>query len=159
MKHFRSNTRNWGRLWRKNRSKGKICVGVDLNRNFNTGWSRLSTDECSIFYGGREPFSEPEADALGKIILRYANRTKLYISLHSAAQAILYPFGYLNDLPENDEELRELGAEVSKAVYNVNKTECKVGRSGEILNSGPGTSRDWAYIANIKLAYTIEMEA
>ena len=30
------------RLWRKNRRKGILCDGVDLNRNYNSNWGGVS---------------------------------------------------------------------------------------------------------------------
>ena len=30
------------RLWRKNRRKGLLCSGVDLNRNYNDRWAGVS---------------------------------------------------------------------------------------------------------------------
>ncbi|KAB0794284.1 hypothetical protein PPYR_13904 [Photinus pyralis] len=152
-------THTTDRSWRKNRSKGKICDGVDLNRNFDVEWTS-SDDECGIFYPGTKPFSEPETQALSQVISHYANRTRLYLSIHTAAQGFLYPFGHSNSTPENEAELRQLGIEAAEAVYNVNKTVYRVGSSAGIVNTGSGVSRDWVYsVLGIKLAYTVELEA
>lgn len=146
------------RQWRKTRSAGKYCDGVDLNRNFDFHWSDADKDECSIFYAGAEPFSEPEARALRDVILKYAHRIKLYLSLHSAAQSLLYPWGFTTDPPGNIKELHDLALNVSQTIYHFNKTEYKVGSSAEISGSVTGSSRDWVYgVANIQLAYTIEL--
>ncbi|KAK5642001.1 hypothetical protein RI129_008168 [Pyrocoelia pectoralis] len=149
------------RLWRKNRTKGKICDGVDLNRNFDFQWLQIgaSRSECSNNYAGTRPFSEPESSALSKLIAEKAERIKMYLSFHAAAQCILYPWGYTTDLPDNGEELHELGQNLTDAIYKVNSTQYKVGSSANILYTDSGTSRDWAYaVANIKLAYTIEIK-
>ncbi|XP_031347047.1 carboxypeptidase B-like isoform X2 [Photinus pyralis] len=149
------------RLWRKNRAKGKICDGVDLNRNFDFQWlhSGASRSECSNNFAGVRPFSEPESLALSKIIAKHAESTSIYISLHAAAQSILYPWGYTTDLPDNGQELHDLAQNLTEAVYRVNSTQYKVGSSANILYADSGTSRDWAYaVANIKLAYTIELK-
>ncbi|KAK5648320.1 hypothetical protein RI129_003212 [Pyrocoelia pectoralis] len=149
------------RLWRKNRSKGQGCRGVDLNRNFDFQWSQHSKfdHECSNTFAGQYPFSEPESLALSKILLEYAHRTKIYISLHSAAQSILYPWGYTTEVPNNGKELHRLAAKFSDAIYQVNFTEYKVGSAANILYLVSGTSRDWAYgVANIRLSYTVELK-
>ena len=39
------------RLWRKNRRKGTLCDGVDLNRNYNSMWGGVShsaASTCSV---------------------------------------------------------------------------------------------------------------
>ncbi|KAK5642002.1 hypothetical protein RI129_008169 [Pyrocoelia pectoralis] len=148
------------RFWRKNRAKGRICRGVDLNRNFDFQWSQAgaSDDECSSTYAGPSAFSEPESLALSKLIAENSYRIKLYISLHSAAQSILYPWGYTDGLPNNGRELHKLAALVSDTVFKLNGTEYRVGTFANILYLGSGTSCDWAYsVANVKLAYTIEL--
>ena len=36
------------RLWRKNRRKGILCDGVDLNRNYNSKWGGVSYPTFSL---------------------------------------------------------------------------------------------------------------
>ncbi|XP_031347053.1 carboxypeptidase B-like isoform X2 [Photinus pyralis] len=149
------------RLWRKNRAKGRICDGVDLNRNFNYQWSQpgASSSECSNYFAGVRPFSEPESLALSKLITENANRIKMYISLHAAAKSILYPWGYTTDLPTNGKELHKLAERFSEAVFRVNSTQYKVGSAANVLYIGSGTSRDWVYgYGNVSLSYTIELK-
>lgn len=148
------------RLWRKTRSKGQVCDGVDANRNFDFHWSGQGgdDDECSNNYAGPKPFSEPETVALSKVILQHAKDTKLYLSIHTPLQALLHPWGYTSDLPSNGNELLELGLSVSNAIYAVNGTRYKVGSSVQIFTYTAGSSRDWSYgIANISLSYTVEL--
>lgn len=153
-------THTTDRFWRKNRANGRLCRGVDLNRNFDFKWSQAgaSDDECSSTYAGPRAFSEPESVALSKLIVENAYRIKLYLSLHAAAQSILYPWGYTEGLPNNGRELHKLAAQVSDAVHQLHGTEYRVGTFANILYLGSGTSVDWAYsVANVKLAYTIEL--
>jgi len=42
-----------------------------------------SEDPCSDGYGGTEPFSEPEAQAIRDFMLKYNDNIKSYITLHS----------------------------------------------------------------------------
>lgn len=59
------------RLWRKNRSGSGVCVGTDLNRNFDFNWAGKgsSLNPCSEIYRGKAAFSEPETQAVSKFIL------------------------------------------------------------------------------------------
>lgn len=50
------------RLWRKNRERFGSCFGVDLNRNWNSSWSKIdqgSREPCGNNYPGPYVFSAP----------------------------------------------------------------------------------------------------
>ncbi|KAF5269910.1 hypothetical protein FQR65_LT05709 [Abscondita terminalis] len=150
------------RSWRKTRSKGKDCYGVDPNRNFDFHWSGQGSSnmECSNVYAGPKPFSEPETLALSKTIFKYSDRIKLYLTFHTPLQCLLYPYGYTNDLPKNVKELHNLGVKVAESIYAINNTKYKVGTSVQIFTHTAGSSRDWVYgVAKINLSYTIELPA
>jgi len=57
----------------KHCSKNKVEMGVDLNRNygFHYGQNLDDTDECSESYRGPYAFSEPETQAIKKLIEKY----------------------------------------------------------------------------------------
>lgn len=117
-----------------------------------------SSNECSNTYAGPSAFSEPETFALSKVIKRFAHRTKMYLSFHSAAKSFLYPWGYTSELPPNVDELHSLAVESEKAISAVNGTRYKIGSSFNILSPASGSSRDWVYgAAGINLAYTMEL--
>lgn len=84
--------------WRKNRKpSGNGCIGTDLNRNFEVGWGvgHASKNPCHFeSYTGEAPFSEPESQAIRKVLLELTakNRGKLYVSIHSFGGKILYPW-------------------------------------------------------------------
>jgi hypothetical protein len=84
-------SRQVARLWRQNRRQvTPTCVGVDLNRNFQYSW-RTATVACgSLTYPGPSPLSEPEDFALHNLLERYADRTKLYLSVHSFGDMVLW---------------------------------------------------------------------
>jgi Zinc carboxypeptidase len=52
--------------------------GVDLNRNFETGWQK--TDPKADTYGGPSPLSEPETKALRNVFSTY--KPTFYINMH-----------------------------------------------------------------------------
>lgn len=92
---------DYDRLWRKTRKPYGLCVGVDLNRNFDSNWSGSgsSSNPCGYDFSGSNSNSEPEADSLTKWVQSISNdgRIKTYISLHSFSQLLMFPFGYTPD--------------------------------------------------------------
>lgn len=85
------------RLWRKTRKPNGLCYGVDLNRNFDANWGGIGSSDktCAYDYSGSEVNSEPEAkcwsEYLSKLIPE--NNIKIYLSLHSFSQLIMFPYG------------------------------------------------------------------
>jgi hypothetical protein len=90
------------RLWRKNlrdnNGDGQILTGdgVDPNRNFPTSWNYddegSSSDPASETYRGTGPASEPETRALDGLLGRIG--FAFQVNYHSAAELLLYPFGF-----------------------------------------------------------------
>ncbi|KAJ8922113.1 hypothetical protein NQ315_004047 [Exocentrus adspersus] len=148
------------RLWRKTRTPGTICYGVDPNRNFDFNWSGTgsSTWQCDQTYVGWTPFSEPETQAIRDYTLAHKDEIKLYLAIHSQGQWMLYPWGHITDEPENSEELKTLGGLFRDAIYAVNGTEYTVGTTANVLYLASGISVDWARAAaGINISYTIEL--
>lgn len=88
---------NQNRLWRKTRrpNPDSLCIGTDPNRNFGYMWNTggASDNPCSDIYAGPEPFSEVETDAVRKYFVEHFTEIKLYVSIHSYGNYILYPWG------------------------------------------------------------------
>ena len=74
-------------LWKAN------GLGVDLNRNFPTGWDTLagSTEPSSQLFRGEAPFCAAETAALRDYTLRYPFAAT--ISYHAAGSFIYYEYG------------------------------------------------------------------
>lgn len=68
-------------------------MGVDGNRNYEHMW-RSGSNFCGETYPGAQPFSESETRAVRDIILRYGTNIKIYASIHSFGNYVLYPWGY-----------------------------------------------------------------
>lgn len=86
------------RLWRKTRQPSSAsCIGTDPNRNFGFHWNETgaSPDPCSETYAGPKAFSEPEAIVVRDLIHSLAERGKMYLTVHSYGNYILYPWGYI----------------------------------------------------------------
>ncbi|KAG7210207.1 hypothetical protein KM043_011761 [Ampulex compressa] len=150
------------RLWRKTRSPTDIasCRGVDANRNFGTHWMGpgASSNPCRETYAGPNAFSEVETRNLRDFILAQNGTIKLYLTLHSYGQYILYPWGYTTELPENEPELRALAEACAKAIATVRGTKYTYGTSANHLYLASGGSDDWAMDqGGADLSYTIEL--
>lgn len=84
-------------MWRQNRRQiTPTCVGADLNRNFRFSWRAPTiTQICgSLTYPGPFALSEPEDYVLHSIIGRYSNNIKLYLSVHSFGDMLLWPWSF-----------------------------------------------------------------
>ncbi|XP_027805956.2 carboxypeptidase A5 [Marmota flaviventris] len=96
------------RLWRKNKSSrpGIFCIGVDLNRNWKSGFggNGSNSNPCSETYHGPSPQSEPEVAAIVNFITKHGN-FKVLISIHSYSQMLMYPYGHSMESVSNEKEL------------------------------------------------------
>ncbi|XP_073962123.1 carboxypeptidase B-like [Choristoneura fumiferana] len=151
------------RMWRKNRAwHGGKCIGVDLNRNFSYGWGlKGSSDEPSnAFYRGPEPFSEPESSAVRDILGDSGIEFKVYITLHSYGQVILFPYAFREELAPDYVNLLEGATIMSKAIYETSGNTYKVGISRDVMYGASGTSNDWSYgAAKIPFCYLLELRS
>nr|XP_026495764.1 uncharacterized protein LOC113400423 [Vanessa tameamea] len=156
-------THTHDRMWRKNRARYGECVGVDLNRNFSYGWGERgeegsSEDPGNIFYRGPKPFSEPETAALKRVILDSETNFKVFLSLHSYGEVIIFPWGYTGDPCPDYVELLEGGTTMAKAIFSSGGHTYKVGSTKDLMYYAAGTSTDWSYaVANILYSYMIEL--
>ena len=100
------------RLWRKtlrdndgNGTFGDGQDGVDPNRNYATAWGLDPEGSSSSFssatYRGPFPHSETEDLAYDRLLRKITPES--VINYHSAAQLLLYPFGYITDVYADDD--------------------------------------------------------
>ncbi|XP_022916582.2 carboxypeptidase B1 [Onthophagus taurus] len=146
------------RMWRKTRSRGNVCYGVDGNRNFGFMWGGLGTsdNECSEIYRGPNAFSEPEIAAFRDLVLQL-DSVPLYIALHSYGSWVLYPWGYDYILSDNNDELHSLGENIAGAIYDVSGTRFTVGNAAFLLYPAAGASDDWMKSIIAPLSFTLEL--
>lgn len=117
-----------------------------------------SNEECSNTYAGPEAFSEPETLAFSRFVDRYKDSIKLYLSVHSYGQYIIYPWSYTTVLPDDWEELDDLAQATASAIYDVQGTRYTVGNSVELLYYAAGCSDDWVKgAAGVELTFVIEL--
>ncbi|HEX5780688.1 MAG TPA: M14 family zinc carboxypeptidase, partial [Solirubrobacteraceae bacterium] len=100
------------RLWRKTlrnnlvpETVGDSQDGVDPNRNYPTAWGLdeegASNTPSSGTYRGPHPLSETEDLAYDRLLRKIT--PEAVINYHSAAQLLLYPFGYITDVYADDD--------------------------------------------------------
>ncbi|KAM9454994.1 carboxypeptidase B2 [Clarias gariepinus] len=150
------------RMWRKNRSTraGSLCAGVDLNRNFDANWCTVgaSSDPCSDIYCGQYPESEPEVQAVTNFLRNNKDSIKLYFSMHSYSQMLLFPYSYTKEQIPNHDELFNLVQDASLTIRRHYKSLYRYGSGAKTIYLAPGGSDDWAYDLGIKYSFTFELQ-
>ncbi|XP_058978160.1 carboxypeptidase B [Musca domestica] len=155
-------SRKVNRLWRKNRAPAKRsqCLGVDLNRNFDIGWSGYgsSTNPCSDTYRGESPNSELETDAVVKFLSKRKYNLESYLTFHSYGQMVVYPWAYKAVKVKDAGVLQRVA---NTAVQRIEKKTGQIYRASvthEVLGIAGGGSDDWSRAAlGTKYVYTIEL--
>ena len=107
----RQNSPGGGGMWRKNRrTNADGSTGVDLNRNYATGWSAPnggnSTNGSSDTYRGAAPFSEPESTAIEAFMTGMGFSQSC--STHTYTDVLLYPWGWQTGGPANAADYESL---------------------------------------------------
>jgi murein tripeptide amidase MpaA len=125
------------RLWRKNRNpnSGKY-YGVDLNRNFGTGYGiGASSSESSETYKGKFAYSEPEVKAVDDF---FKNNRQIVggLDLHSYSQLILRAYSYKSAASPDEAQLKKMGAEMQEAIKSVHKETYQNIRGIELYPAG-----------------------
>ena len=132
-----------GGLWRKNRrDNGDGTVGVDLNRNYSTGWDAPnggnSTDTSSSTYRGTAPFSEPETAAVEAFV---ASRDFVQVfSIHTYTDILLRPWSYQLGDPDNVSEYELVGDALTAENGNAH------GGTAEVLYIAAGSALDHHHV-------------
>jgi len=138
-------SRTTDRLWRKNRrDNGDGTFGVDLSRNYAHLWGREGSnpDTSSPNYRGTHPFSEPETQAIGDLVLRSEFRT--FLSYHSYAQLVIYPWGYTTLETPDHCLLSGMAQDMAALIGAVNDREY-VPRPLGLWYLVSGAEIDWTY--------------
>jgi murein tripeptide amidase MpaA len=148
------------RLWRKNRrSNSGGSFGVDLNRNWATGWGLnggSSSSSSSDTYRGAAAFSEPETASLRDFISTLP-RLKGHIDFHTYSQLVLSPWGYTTATPPRINELTGLTAAMVAAIEAPYGTDWIGGPASTTLYIASGVAPDWTFEQRGALAWTYEM--
>lgn len=154
------------RFWRKNRRTGlligDICVGVDLNRNFDMNWSTASSNNvCSDTYHGTRAASEPETQVVANILAEHRGRVALFLDIHSFGSMILYGYGN-GVLPPNGLFLHLVGILMAQEIDRVkwaSNPNYVVGNIAHVLYDASGGASDYGMVAGATYSYTYELPA
>ncbi len=138
-------------MWRKNTRGG---FGVDLNRNYPTGWNSCngsSSNQGAQDYRGTAPASEPETQAMMKLVAQI--KPVFNISYHSYSEIVIYPFGCRPRRTPAEEAVEAIGAEIGK------KLSYKPGTAWELLYNADGGDIDWMYTEHQVIPFVIEVNS
>jgi murein tripeptide amidase MpaA len=141
------------RYWRKNRRGDH---GVDLNRNFGVAWGGegSSNKPASQVYRGAAPFSEPEAQALRRLV--DAEGLSAHVDLHSYGQLLLHPWSYTREQSRDHRRLAGLAERMVKAIAAEHHERYRL-MPGESLYPASGTLMDWAHGEHGIASFVIEL--
>lgn len=134
---------NGGGIWRKNRRlNAGGSIGVDLNRNYATGFAYNNTGSSgtatSDTYRGTAAFSEPETQNIRTLCLRH--NFVIALNYHSYGNYYNYPYGYLQTLTPDQPTYQAFGNIVTRYnQYVQGNDQMTIGYSTN------GSSDDWMY--------------
>src|SRR5262245_14798226 len=149
------------RFWRKNRQKP---FGTDLNRNWGYHWGRpginVSASPSSDAYRGKRPFSAPETRALRDFVksrmIGGAQQIKAAIDIHSAAELVLWPYGYTKANATKGMTRAQYArlAHLGRVMAHANGYKAE---QASDLYVAPGELPDWLWGEYHIYAYTFEL--
>ncbi|MCC6672096.1 MAG: zinc carboxypeptidase [Planctomycetes bacterium] len=150
----RTTNPNGGGMWRKNRrNNGDGTYGVDLNRNYATGWSAPyggnSTATNSETYRGTAPFSEPEIQAVRDFTALHTFVQAF--SSHTYTDILLGPWGYQTGQPPNAADYNAIGQRATRA------NGLQHGPAFNLLYPAAGTSIDHHHAVHGSFSWTPEL--
>uniref|UniRef100_A0A3P9JVI2 Carboxypeptidase A1 n=1 Tax=Oryzias latipes TaxID=8090 RepID=A0A3P9JVI2_ORYLA len=153
-------THTTNRLWRKSRKPNprSNCIGVDLNRNWDSGFGGpgASSNPCSETYHGPRAHSESEVKSIVDFVKTHGN-IKAFISIHAYSQLLLYPYGHTRNPAKDQTELDSLAQRAVKDLASLYGTRYRYGSIISTIYQASGGSIDWAYDRGIKYSYTFEL--
>ncbi len=138
-------------MWRKNTRNG---YGVDLNRNYPTGWNSCkgsSANTGAQDYRGTAPASEPETQAMMNFVASI--KPVFDISYHSYSEIVIYPFGCRPNKTPTGQAVESIGQEIGK------KLDYKPGTAWELLYNADGGDIDWMYVEQQVIPFVIEVNS
>ncbi|OWA50153.1 Carboxypeptidase B [Hypsibius exemplaris] len=150
------------RLWRKTRRVNPFSqyIGADPNRNYDHKWMVRGADQnpSSEIYAGAYPLSEFENVLVTDAVLQHKSQIKTLLTFHSAAEMWLLPWGYDSSVPDDFEDLRQMGLRATAALKALYGVSYRVGSSTQLLGAAAGATDDWGKSKGmIKYSATVEL--
>ncbi len=142
-------------FWRKNRRDNKDgTFGVDLNRNFDVGYTK-SKDTSSNVYSGPAPFSEPETAAMRDFVAAHNNIT-IALDYHSQGNVFFPAHMFNHEAEENGTDLNLLCANMNYEIKKVTGREYGIHRGKPPTKLISGSGREHYYSKGI-IAIVVEV--
>lgn len=132
-------SRNHFAFWRKNRRKNEDgTFGVDLNRNFEIGFTKNNKMSSNV-YSGPHPFSEPETCALRDFALSHPNIT-IALDYHSQGNVFFPAHNFKHEDDEHAIDLNLLASNMAEEIRKESGREYgnHMGKPPAKLISGSG---------------------
>jgi len=130
---------------RKKVEEGDFCLrvnpnGVDLNRNYDMGWTEGTPRDMPNTNPGPHPFSENETRIMKELM--ETDRPTTFLTVHSGTKGMYMPWAYSPDKLETKN-----GKSMMEVLEALDKDHCRCpyGAAGkEVGYAAPGTSLDFA---------------
>ncbi|XP_041127508.1 carboxypeptidase B2-like [Polyodon spathula] len=116
-----------------------------------------SPDPCDSAHCGPYPESEPKVSVVAKFLREKKDNMKLYLTIHSYGQMLLFPYSYSYNQAPNHDELQHLADEATHQIQIYYRTRYTSGPGATTIYLAPGGSDDWGYDLGIKYYFTIEL--
>lgn len=142
---------------RKLVEEGNYCKrtnlhSVDLNRNWNIEWDKLTHSQWTEQKGDK-PFSEIETQFANKAVESFD--PKMFLSVHSGMYALYYPYAFSSEEPKLNKE------NMIEALKGIKEKYCRNCQMGSVRNLigyiSSGTCLDYVY-DNYKVPYAFAWE-
>ncbi len=142
-------------FWRKNRRNNKDgTYGVDLNRNFSVGFTKIK-DTSSNVYGGPEPFSEPETKAIKTFVDSHPNIT-MALDYHSQGNVFFPAHKFNHEAEIEGTDLNVLCANMNYEIKKVTNRQYGIHRGKPPTKLISGSGREYYYSKGI-IAAVVEV--
>ena len=137
-------SRNHFSFWRKNRRvNGDGTFGVDLNRNFEIGFTP-NKDTSSNVYSGPHAFSEPETSALRDFVQEHNNIT-IALDYHSQGNVFFPAHNFIHEDAEDAIDLNLLAGNMAEEIKKESGREYGVHMGKPPVHLISGSGREFYY--------------
>jgi len=137
-------SRNHFSFWRKNRRRNADgSFGVDLNRNFEVGFTP-NKDTTSNVYSGPHAFSEPETAALRDFVLEHKNIT-IALDYHSQGNVFFPAHNFIHEDAEDAIDLNLLASNMAEEIRKESGREYGVHMGKPPVHLISGSGREFYY--------------
>ena len=148
-------SRNHFSFWRKNRRDNKNgTFGIDLNRNFSVGFSKINNTSSNV-YSGPHPFSEPESRAIKEFIDSHENIT-ISLDYHSQGNVFFPAHKFNHEAEAEGTDMNTLCANMNNEIKKVTDREYGIHRGKPPTKLISGSLREYCYSKGI-IAVVVEV--